>query len=843
MSGLFGSAKPIVNKEERLSGVRLQTSAYGAPVPLYFGPNRATGNIIWYGGFQAIEQRTTQSSGGKGGGGGSSTSITYTYRTGVMLALGEGIIEVDAVMPGNEGFVPPAQLGFEQFSGTLGQSPWSVLTSRYPSQELGYSGTAHLSVSSYDLGSSASLPNFSVKLRGFPDMTTRLAGYIELFLSSSLVGSGFPSIRLSGLSQIDTYLENQEVTFSPKVIEVKPAIEYLREWTQMANIGMVWSEGLLKFKPLQDSAGIVADLGLDDFLTDEDEPPVQIEPGNAEDAYNRLSVQYEDADNDFNVSTVEAVDQGQIDLSGLKPANTEVYTAIKHAYVAWWTVTHRLHRLLYIRAKYMFRLGWRWARLEPMDVVTLTEPRLGLNQEPVMIIEINETEDGDYEVIAEPYTGNLEPADQAPPIQIPVGGGPDNGVAPGNANPPVIFQPPAALVPSGAQIWMATSGGENWGGCEVWASFDGDGYRRVGIISGPSRHGVLLDDLPAPTENPDTENTLSVQLFTGELLSGTQDDVDTRITTCYVGGELLAYRDSDLVSESVYDLTYLNRGVYGTDAAEHEAGTQFARIDDNIFKFSVPPDWFGRTIYVKLASFNVYGLSVQSLDSVAAYEYTIVQAPPPALSGFIASVFQTTIILEWTRPTKLERYARIDILRSEISPADIADAVVIASLLPSVSRYSDAIGESEREFHYWTRLISIHGEVGTIAGPVTVTTGSVGGVPVFALVPEMYMGDIIYVRATESLHEWDGIDAYVEAQPTIAATRILAGTISAALRLEAAEIVGGSINIANAFSVDEDGQVTIVSAAEGERMEISNSVIKVYDDNEVVRVKLGNLSA
>ncbi|MDR5170735.1 hypothetical protein IHQ56_02780 [Methylobacillus flagellatus] len=837
MSGLF-STKPIVNKEERLSAVRLQTSAYGAPVPLYFGENRATGNIIWYGGFQAIEHRQKQSSGGKGGGGGSTVSISYTYKTGLMLALGEGIIAVDSVMPGNEGFKVPSSLGFELFAGALGQPTWSVLTSRYPAQALGYSGTALLAVSAYDLGSSANLPNFSVKLRGFPDLNTRLGGYIELFLSSKLVGAGFPSVRLNGLGAIDTYLAAQDVTFSPKVVEIKAAAEYLREWTSMSNIGMVWSEGDLKFKPLTDSAGVVAHLDADDFLVSGDELPVTFEPGNEDDAYNRLSVQYEDASNDYNTSTYEEVDQAQVDRYGLRPANTEVYTAVKSAPVAWWVAQHRLHRLLYIRGQFKFRLSERWVALEPMDVVTLTDPLLGLWQEPVMIIEINEGDDGDYDVIAEPYTGTLDAASEAPPVQVPVGGGPDAGVAPGDANAPLIFQPPVALVPSGPEIWMATSGGPNWGGCEVWASLDGDSYRRVGLITGSARHGSLRADLPAQA-SPDEVNTLEVEIHTGELEPATQQDVEDRITTCYAGGELLAYRDSTLVGAGEYDLEYLNRGIYGTEISSHLAGAPFARLDDNIFKYAVPSDWIGREIYIKLVSFNVYGLSSQSLADVTAYSYTIQEAPPPALASLTATVFQTTVILEWGRPEDPEKYSRIDFLRSDDD--DFNNATVIASVSPLLARYSDAVGESSKTLYYWARLISIYGEVGILTGPVMATTGSVGGVPVFALVPTVYMGDIIYVRADMSLYEWDGISAYEPATPLIAANRILAGTVSVALRLEAAEIVGGSIQIGNLFSVNTVGKMLTKSALTGQRTERTSEGTYVYDAAGDLTVELGEL--
>lgn len=34
------------------AGMRIQTSNYGRPIPIVWGMNRISGNIIWYGDFQ-----------------------------------------------------------------------------------------------------------------------------------------------------------------------------------------------------------------------------------------------------------------------------------------------------------------------------------------------------------------------------------------------------------------------------------------------------------------------------------------------------------------------------------------------------------------------------------------------------------------------------------------------------------------------------------------------------------------------------------------------------------------------------------------------------------------------
>lgn len=56
-------------------------------------------------------------------------------------------------------------------------------------------------------------------------------------------------------------------------------------------------------------------------------------------------------------------------------------------------------------------------------------------------------------------------------------------------------------------------------------------------------------------------------------------------------------------------------------------------------------------------------------------------------------------------------------------------------------------------------------------------------------------------------------------------------------------MTGGSIALGTNFSVASDGTVLIRNASTGARLEVRNDVIKVYDASNVLRVKLGNLSA
>jgi hypothetical protein len=66
----------IDNPRPTPNQLQIQTSMYGAAVPVVFGSRRVSGNLIWCGELQTHEEEV--SSGGKGGGGSSSIKYSYT---------------------------------------------------------------------------------------------------------------------------------------------------------------------------------------------------------------------------------------------------------------------------------------------------------------------------------------------------------------------------------------------------------------------------------------------------------------------------------------------------------------------------------------------------------------------------------------------------------------------------------------------------------------------------------------------------------------------------------------------------------------------------------------------
>ena len=86
------------------------------------------------------------------------------------------------------------------------------------------------------------------------------------------------------------------------------------------------------------------------------------------------------------------------------------------------------------------------------------------------------------------------------------------------------------------------------------------------------------------------------------------------------------------------------------------------------------------------------------------------------------------------------------------------------------------------------------------------------------------------------------------AAATITATQLAADSVTAsaisvtslaAISANLGAITGGSLNINSKFVVDSSGNVTIKSGTSGARLEMTNSLVKVYDSAGTLRVRLG----
>ena len=639
-----GKSSTITSAEERILSLQVQQSSQGLTLPVIYGRTRVAGNLIWYGDFVTIEHKTTTRQGGKGGGGITQEDIKYTYEAAVMLALCEGEIQgVGRIWREKEKFDSLAQLRLTLMRGGDEQPLWTHLQqAKHQDQALNYSGTAYLCSPNYELTKSAQIYQHNFEVIGklgysgnIPDANPR--EIVLDLLTNQRYGCGFPSQNIGDTDRYSNYCRAVGIFLSPAYTEQGEAQRNISELLEQTNSAAVFSQGRLKIIPYGDGSysgngavyvadnKAIYDLTDDDFIVSGAQDPVKVERKTNADAFNQIQVEYLDRNNDYNVAIAEVKDQANIEQYGLRPKDAIKMHGICDAKVAQKVAQQLLQRALYVRNEYEFKLGWKYCLLEPMDIVTLTDAGLGLNKTPVRITEIEEDEEGVLSVKAEDYPVGVYTVSEYP-TQPSLGYSADYNVSPGNAHVPVIFEAPLQLTGGEPQIWLATAGGDMWGGAEVWVSTDGDSYTRVGAVNHKARFGSLTAALPNGAVF-DRTNTLGVEISAGQLTGGTEQDSRDLLTLCYVDGEFLAYANAELKGVGRYTLGNLTRGAYGSTINAHAAGSQFARIDEALFKYAVPRNWIGRTVWVKLVSYNVFSGGIQDLAEVPAYSYTIKGAP------------------------------------------------------------------------------------------------------------------------------------------------------------------------------------------------------------------------
>jgi hypothetical protein len=367
-----------------------------------------------------------------------------------------------------------------------------------------------------------------------------------------------------------------------------------------------------------------------DFITEGDEDPVEIERTPWQDAFNEVHIQYQDRANNYDDDSIVQQDDSAVALYGLRPEGQKDYSFLKTIAAAKFAANIRLKRLVNIRKTYTFKIsGIRYCFLEPMDMVTLTDTVTGLAKTPCRIIEITEDSNRVYTIKAEEFPWGTATATLYPkqPTQPPPP--PPMLAQPGDTDVLDVFEPPTAIAQTVAnspyQIWMALTGGPNWGGCYIMLSLDGTTYEQIGELTGTSRAGTLTAPLPA-SSSPDTTNTLSVET-TGQLFNVTLQQVQGLSTLSRVGDEYLAYQNATLTGSDSqtndYDLDYLIRGAFSTPIYTHPIGEPFVRIDSQLFEFSYNVALRGQIVYFKFLSFNLMGQMQQGLEDVSAYAYRV----------------------------------------------------------------------------------------------------------------------------------------------------------------------------------------------------------------------------
>lgn len=234
---------------------------------------------------------------------------------------------------------------------------------------------------------------------------------------------------------------------------------------------------------------------------------------------------------------------------------------------------------------------------------------------------------------------------------------------------------------------------------------------------------------------------------------------------------------------------------------------------------------------------------------------------PPILTGFKVTDGFNTIFLEWDAP-QYTSFDHVEIWRS----IDETRQYAIMAGTTMVNTYGDKPPASvaEQTYYYWVRAVSKAG----VKGPYNAVLGTVGHT---SADPEYVLGklaeslnavgptfsgpELVFETQTFAIRSKDeqGADKYpfiVDAVEgvvmdtavikdasitnakigSVAADKIQAGTISASINMTAATMIGGVIKTTAGVGTSGQGGI-----------KLEGKTLYVYDDNGVVRVKLGLL--
>ncbi|WP_302166376.1 phage tail protein [Mitsuokella multacida] len=675
--GLF-RGHTTTTRANKISEFTVATAEYGAAVPEIIGTTRVSGNVIYYDDFTAHEHRETQRTGK--GGHSKSVSITYTYTVAVILGLCEGEISgLGRVWVGKDQYMYPNDaIQMTLFKGQANQQPWAYVSGKHPDKALPYTGLAYMA-GVIDLGDSGSMPNYNFEVRGKllssgDGVDANPADYIRYVLDKV----GLSKTEIIGLDNYRSYCKHADLLISTPMDQTsaKTARDIINEIATLTNAYMFWSNDKFKIvccddraypsknpedpddKGWQPNRTIIYDLTADDFIPQTGGALVTYSRKDSSEIYNQFPVEFVNRDSGYEKETVSYALTQDIADYGLRQANTTsanyIYTKARAVKVAE-TLARKAQ---YERNKYTFKLDWAFCRLEVGDLVTLTDESCGLNKQPAMIDSVTEGTDGLLTITAiSRAKGDYSAASfDVHAVDRPYV---DYNVAPPDTDAPIILQPPAELTTSGLEVWIGARGeSDGWGGCRVYVSDNKDYYRYAGQIATAARIGTLASTV--------TADATSIEIdANGDFLSGTQQDAERGNTLCWLGGECLSYQTATLLQNGHYELAGCIRGQYQTTATEHDAGAEFARLDTALLRIPFLKEDIGKKVYLKLASYNIFGNNEQDLSNLDEYEYTILPYYIPPVRNLKAhnryrqlvdGVSRYDLEVEWEPPEDMTSY-------------------------------------------------------------------------------------------------------------------------------------------------------------------------------------------
>lgn len=677
--GLFKGAK-FTSRSNKIDAFQSTVCDFGTPVPLLYGTCKVSPNLMCYQDFETKERRVTHKSGKS-----KSTTITYLYYVYAELALGEGVISgINKVWIGDKAYDGLGALNANSNNEGAGLSlnkgdnnqPTTYMSTKHPDIATGYDNLAYLYGRIFLGEDSASMPSYAVEVKGtlIADNTDANPAYVIKDILSK-IGLG-TYIDEASFADYAKYCANADLLISTPNDAFKQqdkAQAVIANLLEMTNTYMFWSVDRFKFAVRDDvqraewspNTQIMYDLTADDFIP-QSGAPVTVKRKDSTEIYNYITVNFLNRANNYEEESVSYQDIESIKKYGVRSVTYDA---------KWYHTKERALKYAQMKTRiaqtecnqYTFRLPWKYCRLEPGDLLRITDEAIGIAGQIVMVSEVTEGKDGILNVTAMQRAAGAY--SEAKYTVVDDYCYQDFNIEPGNTAKPLFIVPPSDLVTSasGCELWIALQGAaRTWGGCNVFVSDkDGDysniGTQGINSIYGTTA-GTMSDDATSAYIRLNNQRPV-------ELLTGSAQDATNGNTLIWINGECMSYTRATLLNNNLYQLTGLLRGQYGTTAKAHSYGEDVAVLDGGIYVVPLTKKHIGRTLYFKFPAFNEFKANGQNLADIDCYSCVAAVSDLPNCTDVTAynkyrdvggTVVYHDIIVEW-EPADFENYQQAQV--------------------------------------------------------------------------------------------------------------------------------------------------------------------------------------
>jgi hypothetical protein len=622
----YATAPDVVNRQESIAGLQIQTSAYAQPIAQIFGTYRVSGNIIFVSPKEAHEHRTTQ---GGGKGGPKSVSITKTYSVDVALALCDTLLTgpmtgirqawADGTLIYTDAAGFPLPTGWTFYPGTDTQPIDPTIAFWYPNRNTPrFIYTCYVVMADYDMGPYPRVPNFTFEVtqgeRPLPGVVTDMAEAAGVPASALvLTDLPTPSVRylLTSVQAVRGMLEQLMTAYRFYVRERGPQLEF---------------RGL-------GTGDVLADIPAADLDASERGGQTQgLRIGRDRERVlpTQLSVNYTAVARDYQPGTQLATVGTLASVESPRSVSTSVALTDADAKAL---AQETLDRVWIERTAFALDVGRRWAALEPGDRVRVTSRE---STHTIFLTEAHYGRPGLVQLKGRSDATSVMFVPGAPPA---VGDFPETVLAFLEQTVATFLDLPAMDSNDQALRYHVTYSypDDDWPGATLHRSRDGGAsYDLVHAGTLEVIGGTALTVLPAADPHfTDTTSTLEVHLEHGQLISVTPEAFQGGANMAMLGNELIQFREATLIAEGTYRLSHFWRGRRGTEWAvgTHAAGERFTWIDQAVDAVEVElgeryvtRQWKAVTNGLDIASATAQAYAVQSENlkpwSVSGYRQT-----------------------------------------------------------------------------------------------------------------------------------------------------------------------------------------------------------------------------